>query len=276
LRRGKPSYKVAAIVGSVIKRMEGRKMISNAKLAEDLTASLKLVRAPIALSFPAVAPANIPPYDGTAPAGCVFWQEAATRTFVTSSKDHALCSIGVHTHHLTQPARTYLTELSDALKAMGDLDYVRPEEVAAIPIIKQEIKHVVYGPLAQFPLFAEVVILFAHARQGLILSEAVTRVDKGIPPAMGRPACAMVPQVLNRGSAAMSLGCCGARAYLDALTDDVAMWALPGGKLEQYTAEIAALARANETLTKFHLRRREDVEAGKHPTVKQSLERLSS
>jgi uncharacterized protein (DUF169 family) len=251
-------------------------MISKTKLAEDLTASLKLTRAPIAIAFSAAAPDNIPSYDSVAPAGCVFWQEAATRTFVTSAKDHALCSIGVHTHHLAQPARTYLTELGEALKAMCDLDYVRPDEVATIPVIKQEVKHVVYGPLAQFPLFPEVIILFAHAQQGLILSEAVTRVDKGIPPAMGRPACAMVPQVLNRGNAAMSLGCCGARAYLDTLTDDVAMWALPGGKLEQYHSEIAALARANQTLTAFHTRRREDIEAGKQPTVRQSLERLSA
>lgn len=250
-------------------------MIAAAKLAADLVASLELKLPPIAVSFSSVAPANIPAYEGVVPAGCVFWQEAASRTFVTSAKDHALCSIGVHTHHLAQPARTYLAELREALKAMCDLDYVRPEEVATIPLIKQAVKHVIYGPLAVFPLFPEVVILFAHAPQSLILSEATARVDKGIPLAMGRPACAVVPQVLNRGNAAMSLGCCGARAYLDTLTDDVAMWAFPGGKLEQYNTEIAALARANKTLTTFHMRRREDVEAGKQPTVRQSLERLS-
>ena len=143
-------------------------------------------------------------------------------------------------------------------------------------MIKQEARHVVYGPLALFPLFPEVVILFVQARQSLILSEAATRVDKGVPPALGRPACAMVPQVLNGGNAAMSLGCCGARAYLDVLTDDIAMWAFPGGKLDQYNAEITALARANRTLTAFHRRRREDVEAGKQPSVRESLARLSS
>ena len=251
-------------------------IIGNGKLAEDFIGCLELKLPPIALSFSSVAPANIPAYEGVVPAGCVFWQEAASRTFVTSAKDHALCSIGVHTHHLAQPARTYLSELSDALKAMCDLDYVRPEEVAAIPLIKQEVKHVIYGPLAVFPLFPEVVILFAHARQSLILSEATARVDNGIPLAMGRPACAVVPQVLNRGNAAMSLGCCGARAYLDTLSDDVAMWAFPGSKLAKYVGEIAALAHANKTLTTFHKRRREDVEAGKQPTVRQSLERLSS
>ncbi|HMF47871.1 MAG TPA: hypothetical protein VK603_04465, partial [Candidatus Saccharimonadales bacterium] len=78
------------------------------------------------------------------------------------------------------------------------------------------------------------------------------------------------------GNAALSLGCCGARAYLDALTDAVSLWALPASKLQRYCGEIATLARANKTLTTFHLRRREDVEAGKQPTVRQSLERLSS
>jgi uncharacterized protein (DUF169 family) len=251
-------------------------MNNNAKLAEDLVSSLELALPPIGVSFADVAPSNIPGYDGVAPAGCVFWQQAATRTFVTSVKDHALCSIGVHTHHLTQPALSHLADLGDTLKAMCDLDYVRPEEVAAIPVINREVNYVVYGPLAQFTLFPEVVLFFAHARQGLILSEAVARVDKGIPPAMGRPACAVVPQVLNHGNAAMSLGCCGARAYIDAMTDDIAMWALPGGKLEHYCAEIAVLARANKALTTFHSRRREDVESGKRPTVRESLERLSS
>ena len=32
----------------------------------------------------------------------------------------------------------------------------------------------------------------------------------------------------------------------------------------------------NKTLTAFHERRKEDIEAGKRPTVRESLERLSS
>jgi uncharacterized protein (DUF169 family) len=256
--------------------MKGTQMSRYTKLAEDMVSSLELALPPIAISFSDVAPANVPFYDGVVPAGCVFWQQAATRIFITSTKDHQLCSIGVHTHHLAEPAPAHLSELAEALKAMSGLDYVRPEEVGAIPVIKREVKHVIYGPLAEFPLEPEVVLLFAHARQGLVLSEAVARVDNGIPPAMGRPACAVVPQVLNHGNAAVSLGCCGARAYLDTLNDSVAMWALPASKLDQYCAEIVVLARANKTLTTFHMRRREDVEAGKQPSVRQSLERLSS
>ena len=246
------------------------------KLAKDLMTSLELSLPPIAVCFCDVAPSNAPSYDGVVPAGCAFWQEAATRTFVTSAKDHELCAIGVHTHHLSGASGAHQVELQEALKAMSGLDYVREEEVTAIPVMQRQVRHVVYGPLADFPLDPEVVLLFAHARQGLILSEAVARVDKGMPPAMGRPACAVVPQVINQGHAAMSLGCCGARAYLDALADSVAMWALPGSKLHQYCEQIAVLARANKTLTAFHARRRQDIESGERPTVQQSLERLSS
>jgi uncharacterized protein (DUF169 family) len=251
-------------------------MSDHQKLAKDMMTSLELSLPPIAVSFCDIAPANIPLYDGVVPAGCVFWQEAATRTFVTSAADHELCAIGVHTHHISGASASHPLELQETLKAMSGLDYVREEEVASIPVVQRQVRHVVYGPLGDFPLDPEVVLLFAHARQGLILSEAVARVDKDMPPAMGRPACALVPQVLNLGSAALSLGCCGARAYLDRLSDNVAMWAFPGNKLEQYCAEIGVLSRANKTLTTFHARRRADVESGERPTVRQSLERLSS
>ena len=117
------------------------------------------------------------------------------------------------------------------------------------------------------------VLLFVDARQGLVLSEAVERVDGGAAPAMGRPACAVIPRAVNRGASAMSLGCCGARAYLDAMTDDVALWALPGSGLEAYCEQIAVLAGANRTLAAFHERRKTDVESGERPTVRESLAR---
>ena len=158
---------------------------------------------------------------------------------------------------------------------MTGLDYVRAEEVAAIPVVRREVKHAIFGPLADFPVEPDVALLFANASQGLVLSEAIARVDGGVPPAMGRPACAALPQAFNGGIAAMSLGCCGARAYLDALSDDTALWALPGSRLGEYCEQIAVFANANRTLAMFHERRRTDVEAGMRPTVQESLQRLS-
>ena len=242
--------------------------------ANQLMTSLDLSLQPIAVAFCDVVPNDVSSFDGVVPAGCAFWQEAATHTFATSAKDHELCSIGIHTHNMTEAPTSQQDELHTTLQAMIGLDYVREEEVAAIPVMQREVKHILYGPLADFPVDPEVVFLFAHAQQGLILSEAVERVDGGVPPAMGRPACAVVPQVLNHGRAAMSLGCCGARAYLEALSDNVALWALPGSKLDQYCVQIEVLAGANKTLATFHERRRKDVESGERPTVRDSLQRL--
>ena len=177
---------------------------------------------------------------------------------------------------MADPAPSHQSELADALRAMSGLDYVRAEEVAAIPVITREIKYVVYGPLAQFPLDPHVILLFADAGQGLIISEAVARVRQGGAAGAGTARLRGDSAGVNGGSSALSLGCCGARAYLDASSDGIAMWAFPGNKLEEYCAAIDTLARANKTLTLFHTRRREDIEAGKQPTVRQSLERLSS
>ena len=243
--------------------------------AKQLSASLELPLPPIAVSFLDALPDGVPEFDGFVPAGCVFWQEAARRTFATSAKHHALCSIGIHTMNLSQAPASQPEELATALEAMMGLDYVREAEVAAIPVVRHEVNHVLYGPLADFPTEPDVVLLFANSRQALVLSEAVGRVDGGVPPAMGRPACAALPQALNRGVATMSLGCCGARAYLDALSDDTALWALPGSRLDAYCEQIATFANANRTLAMFHERRRADVEAGMRPTVQESLQRLS-
>ena len=248
---------------------------ANRRQAEQLTAALELALPPIAAAFHDVVPDGVPEFDGTVPAGCVFWEEAARRTFATSAGHHALCSIGIHTLHLSDAPASQPEELRTSLEAMIGLDYVREEEVAAIPVMQREVKHAIYGPLADFPADPEVVLLFADARQGLVLSEAVARVDGGLPPAMGRPACAIVPQAVNHGHAAVSLGCCGARAYLDAMSDDVALWALPGSRLDRYCEQIAAFAKANETLATFHEIRRMDVESGGRPTVQESLQRLS-
>ena len=243
--------------------------------ATELEESLQLSLPPVAIVFADELPAGISPYEEVAPAGCYFWQEASQKVFSTSAQDHELCAIGVHTHNLSGASAAQPAELMTALEAMQGLDYVREEEVAAIPVLPQPVQHAVYGPLADFPMTADVVLLFAHAQQSLVLTEAAARVDEGVPPAMGRPACAVVPQVRNGGKAAMSLGCCGARAYLDALSDDIALWALPGDRLESYCKEISGLAKSNGILTVFHERRREDIAAGKRPSVQESLERLA-
>lgn len=244
------------------------------KLAYSLAASLDLQQPPVAISFTESVPADVGSHVDRVAAGCRFWQDAATRAFATSAMDHDLCSIGVYTHNLPlSPAAT--ADLHDALKVFAELDYVRAEDVAAIPVLKMRPAYVVYAPLERTPLPPDMVLLFVDARQTLVLSEAAQQVENGNPPAMGRPACAVVPQVMNTGRAALSLGCCGARAYLDVFTDDVAIFAIPGAKLEAYVQRIAVLSKANSVLAKFHSIRRDQIAAGATPSIKDSLAALA-
>ncbi len=239
-------------------------------VARNLTESLHLRQPPVGIAFADSVPAGVAVYGGTAPAGCRFWQEAASRVFATVAKDHELCAIGIYTHHL-ESSGTVNTDLQDAMKVFGDLGYVRPEDMPFIPVLNSNPKVVVYGPLAALPVKADVVLLFVQAEQTLILSEASQQLENGLPPALGRPACGVVPQAFNSGRTALSLGCCGARAYLDTLTPNVALYAIPGSKLEAFAERVAALSKANAVLTQFHNLRRRDVEAGKRPSVQQSL-----
>lgn len=240
------------------------------KFAALLSESLDLRQPPIAISFTDAIPEGLNGHTGRVSAGCRFWEDAAAASFATTADDHNLCSIGVYTHNL-QPSPAQQIDLGDTLKVLGQLGYVREEDLAAIPVLQSQSKYVVYAPLTETPLPPDVVMLFVNANQSLILTEATQQVENQNAPAMGRPACAVVPQVINTGRAALSLGCCGARAYLDVLDNGVALFAIPGAKLAQYAERIEALAKANAVLSKFHQIRRRDVEAGRAPTVKESL-----
>lgn len=242
-------------------------------IARALTEAVPTRLAPIAISLVDEVPPGIPPFSGRVPAGCRFWEEAARGAFATSPGDHDLCAIGTFTHHL-EVTPAHESERRDALSVFAELGYVRPEDIPHIPVLRTSPRHVVYAPLAETPLPPDVVLLFVGAAAALILSEASQALEQGFPPAMGRPACALVPQVKNTGRSALSLGCCGARAYLDVLAEDVALYAIPGARLEDYVERVRRLAAANNTLGRFHELRRDDVEGGQAPTVRESLAAL--
>jgi uncharacterized protein (DUF169 family) len=244
------------------------------KTAQVLQDSLELTLPPVAISFRDEIPGGIPLFEGAVPAGCAFWERAAQSGFATSAAHHDLCAIGVYTHNLKDPSPNYESELQAVMKVLGQLDYVREADMALIPVLNRRAKYVVYTPLADSPFVPDAVVLLADSRRSLILTEAVQQAEMGIPPAMGRPACSAVAQAINTGRAAMSLGCCGARAYIDALSDGVAMWVLPGNRIEEYAERVRALAQANATLNRFHQLRREDIAAGARPTYAESMARL--
>jgi len=249
-------------------------MADYSSIAKTINDSLHLRVAPVAVCLTEKPPQGVPNSPQAAPAGCAFWERGARGAFVTSQSDHGNCAVGMYTHHMPLTTAAQQDDLNTCLKVFGDLGYVLPQEIPGIPVLKEEPKYVVYAPLESTPLPPATVLLFANSRQSLAITEAVQQVEGGIPPAMGRPACAAIPQSINTGKAALSLGCCGARAYLNVFTDDFALWALPGARIGEYAERIKVLTQANQLLTHFHTLRRIDVEAGESPSVKESLARL--
>jgi uncharacterized protein (DUF169 family) len=162
-------------------------MTDFARISATLTASLNLTQPPVAVSLVDEPAPNIARWSGAAPAGCRFWQEATQRTFATSPRDHDLCAVGIHTHNLEGTEATS-AELGQVLKVFADLTYVRDEDIAQIPVLKQRPNFVVYGPLANAMAMPDVVLLFVQASQMLVLSEAAQQIDGGATPALGRPA----------------------------------------------------------------------------------------
>ena len=151
-------------------------MSSYSKIQESLVQSLELAQVPVAVCLAGALPQGVAMWSGTAPAGCRFWQEAAARTFATTARQHDLCAIGVYTHNLeATPASN--ADLNDALQVFGDLGYVRPEDVAQIPVLGERPRYVIYGPLAEAPAAPDVVLLFVDANQTLILAEAAQQVE---------------------------------------------------------------------------------------------------
>jgi uncharacterized protein (DUF169 family) len=245
-----------------------------ARISSEMMNAVGLENVPVAICFADAVPEGVTAEPGRAPAGCRFWQDATVARFATSSADHSLCAIGVHTHNLaTSPGQQ--ADLMAAIKVFGELGYVRPEDLPLIPVLQSRPRHVIYAPLAETPLPPDVVLVFANALQSLILSEAAEQVEGGHATAMGRPACAVIPQVANTGRAALSLGCCGARAYLSLFNDSTSIFAFPGARIQDYAARMGVLASANAVLSKFHARRRQDVDAGQSPTVEESLQAMA-
>ena len=140
------------------------------KLSERLMAALHLAVPPVAIRFPSRAPSAMTRPATPVAAGCAFWEQGANRAVTTTASDHRFCSIGIHTHNIAGAPDSQAGELQDTLAAMRGLDYVRPDEVAALPVMKDSVSHVVYCPLGEMAERPQVVLLFAHSspRLGVI------------------------------------------------------------------------------------------------------------
>jgi uncharacterized protein (DUF169 family) len=217
---------------------------------------LGLTRAPVAVSFLAAPPTGVARVGRPGPAGCAYWRQAAEGAiFYTEAADHHNCPIGSYTHGVALPP-TVAKELEGVVGTMVGLQYIRTEEVAALPRRSEAFRVAVYAPLAQAPAPPDVVLVRGHARQIMLVAEAARAAGlAGDGAAMGRPACAMIPAVLAGPGGVTSLGCIGNRVYTG-LGDDELYFTIPGGKIGEVVERLETVMHANHELQGYHEGRR--------------------
>jgi uncharacterized protein (DUF169 family) len=218
------------------------------QLADQLTDSLHLSAAPLAITFSDAAPDGVPAYDapmplptadgrtGRVPAGCVFWMKAAERTFSTVAEDHGNCSVGSLTHGFI-PLEEAATRGDVA--ALVEAGWVTPEMFPEIPVVREKPGAVTYGPLGESPVDPDVVLLRLNPKQMMVLHDAVPgiRVE-------GKPQCHIVAIAKEEGQPAASVGCALSRARTGMPSTEMTA-VLPAASVESVLRSLEANAVAD-------------------------------
>jgi uncharacterized protein (DUF169 family) len=209
---------------------------------------LNLERPPVAVAFLATPPAGLSRIDRPLPAGCSYWKHASDgHSFYTMPADHENCAVGAFTHGVTlSPEKG--KELEGLIGTMVQLQYLRSEEVPGIPHRGSPMEIVAYAPLADASFDPDAIIFRGNTRQIMLVSEAARAA--GIfesAAAMGRPACAMIPQATASRSGVASVGCIGNRVYTE-LGDDEMYFAVPGQALPRVLEQLDVMIIANAAL----------------------------
>ena len=126
----------------------------------------------MAVSFPAAPPAGVPRVSKAGPAGCAYWKQAAEgAVFYTEAADHYNCPVGSYTHGVALPPER-AAELEGVVGTMVSLQYIRMDEVAALPRRTEPLQIAVYAPLARAPVPPDVVLVRGRAREIMLVAEA--------------------------------------------------------------------------------------------------------
>ena len=228
-------------------------MAQYAELARTCETVLGLTHRPVALAPVSTAPRGVPMFQGVSPSSCSFWRYAEQGLFVARSTDHMNCPIGAMTmgFELTAEAKA---ALEGGMNLMVEVGYIDPKEAEHLPSLSKSTSLVLYGPLADFPVRPEVVLMWLNPSQAMLMREATgdvawkSDVSSNL---FGRPSCAALAVASREGNVALSFGCNGMRTFTQ--VDSALMLAAVSGALLDTFAE--SLDRANKaqcSMQKFY------------------------
>lgn len=223
-----------------------------------LLAGAGLTRRPVAIAFLDVPPPGVEKFDGSEPSSCSFWRLAADgRTFYTVPDDHYNCPIGSYTHNTPLPEGR-AQELTQVLSLMGDIGYVRREEIPGVFRLPKAPAAILYAPLGDCPVEPSAVICAGRPGRIMLLVEAALRSGSMAKlPLLARPTCMAIPASLQNGVVA-SAGCIGNRVYTGIGEDELYV-IVPGSALQQVAGAMSTMAAANSTLAGYHQARRTEL-----------------
>jgi uncharacterized protein (DUF169 family) len=222
--------------------------------ADELASLLKLQTPPLAITFSTEAPPGVKPFDwpmpasmpdgrtGRVSAGCVFWIEAAARTFTTEPQDHGNCSVGSLTHGLKT-----LDEVAgnSDVAALLETGWVTMDAVPQIPVVKERPAFITYGPLAETPVNPDVVFLRLNPKQAMLLSDAIPELRFE-----GKPQCHIIPIAKENNQVAVSVGCMLSRVRTGMSNNELTC-AIPAKRLREVIDRLKANAAADNAVAAY-------------------------
>ena len=222
-----------------------------------LTETLALDMPPVALAFLDSAPAGVAAPGAVSPSACGFWRQAETGVFFAPADAHFNCPVGAMVMGFDLP-EAVSDELMGLVGTMTRCGYIGAEEPGHIPTSRKKgAQGMLYGPLAIFPAAPDAVLLWLQPAQAMIVSEAMGGAAWGNDRparALGRPACAAIPQAMEAGRTTLSLGCAGMRTFTG-IGPERLLAVIPGAALASFAAELKRLREVNDAMEAFYKQR---------------------
>lgn len=149
--------------------------------------------------------------------------------------------------------RSSARRLGGLVQSMCEAQYLSMDEAAKIPAVERHGAGILYGPLHEFPLDPDLVLLWVNGAQAMLYSEAAGRASWTATPmeVSGRPGCAALPLALRNGEPSMSLGCAGMRTFTE-IGDDMNLAAIPGSALAAFVDALAGTVESNAAMRSFY------------------------
>ncbi len=199
-------------------------------------------------------PQGVESFEGDVPSFCTFWRMAEKKAFYAPADKHFNCPIGAMVLGFEMPKEVQ-EELGGLVKKMCECSYLSEDEPANIPTITEKKAGVVYGPLKDFPVEPQLILMWLKPSQAMIYNEVLgcCKWSGSMQSmALGRPACAVIPTTLDKSPFGMSLGCTGMRTFTE-VSDEHILATLNYKEIDSFLTSLKTTVSANKEMKEFYL-----------------------